>query len=245
MVEATELNKNVDESLISEMMEAGLHYGHTRTKTNPKMKPFIATTRNNVELIDLNQTISALEKVISFLKDKRANSGLVLFVGIQPAARELIESLAKKLEYPYVTNRWLGGTLTNFKIIQKRLDYFKKLRNDKETGALEKYTKKERLRLGQKLEKMSLVFNGLESLTKLPDAVFVVNANLHINAVREARKLGIPVIGIVSTDIDPNVVDFVVPANDNSKSSLAWILNKVEKELSSVAPIVKKSEEKE
>lgn len=245
MVEATELNKNVDESLISEMMEAGLHYGHTRTKTNPKMKPYIAATRNNVELIDLNQTISSLERVINFLKEKRSSGGLMLFVGIQPAARELIEALAKKFEYPYVTNRWLGGTLTNFKIIQKRLDYFKKLRQDKETGALEKYTKKERLRLGQKLEKMGLVFNGLESLTKLPDAVFVVNANLHVNAVREAKKLGIPVIGIVSTDIDPNVVDFVIPANDNSKSSLTWILSRVEKELSAVTPMVKKSEEKE
>lgn len=228
---------------MTEMMGAGIHYGHKKSKTNPKMRPYIAATRNNIEIIDLQATLRAFDEAVGFLKEKKSKNALMLLVATQPAAKEIVERLADKFGYPCVTNRWLGGTLTNFNIIRKRVERFQQLRQDKESGNLDKYTKKERLRFDQTLFKMDFNFRGLERLARLPDAILMVNINIHDTALREALRLKIPVVAIVDTDSDPGAVDYPIPANDNARASIDWILNRIEKELEAVVPVPEKNEE--
>lgn len=235
--EKIESEAGASDALLVEMMQAGIHFGHKKSKTNPKMKPFIFGVRSDIELIDLNATLSALDKAVNFLKEIKAKGGLVLLVATQPAAREIILHLAEKFNYPYVVNRWLGGTLTNFKVIRKRTEYFQQLKKDKEAGTLDKYTKKERLKISENIDKMSIVFSGLEALTRVPDTVITVDINLHDTAVREARRLKIPVVALVHTDADPTLIDYPIPANDNAKSSIDWILKRIESEIENVQAI--------
>lgn len=237
-IEKTAPETGANDALLVEMMQAGIHYGHKKSKTNPKMKPYIFGVRSDIELIDLNATLSALEKAVNFLKEVKAKGGLVLLVATQPAAREIILHLAEKFNYPYVVNRWLGGTMTNFKVIRKRTEYFQQLKKDKESGNLDKYTKKERLKISENIDKMKILFSGLETLTRLPDAVVVVDINLHDTAVREARRSKIPVVALVHTDADPTLIDYPIPANDNAKSSIDWILKRIESEIEKVETIV-------
>lgn len=224
-----------DENLLTEMMQAGIHYGRKKSKTNPKMKPYIFMTRNDIELIDLNFTLTALDKAIEFLKSVKKNGGIILAVATQAAAQNSIKNFIEKFNCPYVIHRWLGGTLTNFKVIRGRLEYFQHLKEDKETGQLDKYTKKERLKISQNLDKMNLVFGGLTNLTSLPSALVTININLHSTAVREAKRLKIPVVAVINTDANPLEIDYPIPANDNAKSSIDWIFNKIIDELGMAA----------
>lgn len=217
----------VDPAILDEMTKAGILYGRKKSKTHPKMRPFIFATRNNIEIIDLPKTLEAVEKAGEFLKETAKNGGLLLVVGTQPAAQELVEEFAKKLAAPYVTKRWLGGTLTNFKTINKRTEYYLKLKSDLESGKLEKYTKKERVVFGKEIGRLTQFFSGLEKLARLPNALIVVNANEHLTAVKEALRLKVPIIAIVSTDTNPELVTYPIPANDNAKMSIAWILEKL------------------
>ncbi|MEK7146952.1 MAG: 30S ribosomal protein S2 [Patescibacteria group bacterium] len=236
-VQETESENGANDSILVEMMQAGVHYGHKKSKTNPKMKPYIFGVRSDIELIDLNATLEALDKAVNFLKEIKAKGGMILLVAVQPAARETILRLAEKFNYPYVINRWLGGTLTNFKVIRKRTEYFQQLKKDKEAGTLDKYTKKERLKISENIDKMKILFSGLEALTRLPDAVVVVDINLHDTAVREVRRLKIPVVALVHTDADPTQINYPIPANDNAKSSIDWILKRIESEIEKVQTI--------
>ncbi len=211
-----------------EMIEAGVFYGRKKNKTNPKMKPFVLTNRAGIEIINLGKTAELLENALGFLKEKVRNNGLVLLVGTQPAAEESIMRLATKFKMPYVTNRWIGGTITNFRIISKRVEYFKKLRSDFATGALEKYTKKERLGLEKEMNRLKEFFGGLENLTKEPDAVLVIDSNMHTTGVLEANRLKIPVIALANVDSNPECLQYLVPGNDNSRRSINWFLEKVE-----------------
>lgn len=224
----------VNPEVVKEMMEAGLWYGRKKNRTHPRMKQFIFTTRNGIEIIDLAKTLVALDAAINFLKEKAAKGEQILFVATQPAAKKKLEEIAKKLNYPFVTNRWLGGTLTNFATISKRVDHFKKLKADQASGEFEKYTKKERLNFGKEIERLKTFFSGVETMNKLPGAVFVVNAKIHSTAVREANKMKIPVVAIISTDIDPDFVAYPIPANDSSPKSIEWILSRLEKALAEV-----------
>ena len=149
-------------------------------------------------------------------------------VATQPAAQGIIEELAKKYNFPYMTERWLGGTLTNFKVIHQRMNYYLDLKKKKEQGELEKYTKKEQLKIGKELNKMEKAFSGLVNLDKLPDLLFVVDSEEHQTAVRETNRLGLPVVAIMSTDCDPASVTYPIPANDHSKTSLEWLLKYLE-----------------
>ena len=216
----------MDPAVLEEMVKAGVLYGRKKSKTHPRMRPFIFATRNNMEIIDLPKTFELLEKAGEFLKEVAAKGGLFMVVGTQPAAQSLVEEFAKKLSLAFVTKRWLGGTLTNFKTLRKRTEYYTKLKSDLEGGRLEKYTKKERTMFAKEVERMDQFFRGMEILNRLPDAVIVVNANEHHTAVREAKKMKIPVVAIVSTDTDPELVSYPVPANDNAQTSIAWILEK-------------------
>lgn len=211
-----------------EMIEAGVFYGRKKSKTNPKMRQYVLTNRSGIEIINLVKTGEMLEKALTFLKEKVRQGGLLLLLGTQPAAEEGILKLAKKFNLPYVTDRWAGGTFTNFKIISKRIEYFKKLRSDLSSGALEKYTKKERLMLEREMGRLRVLFEGLENLSKVPDVLVMIDPNLHTTAVREANRLKIPVIALANVDADPDVINYLVPGNDKARKSINWFLDKVE-----------------
>ncbi|MBI5148030.1 MAG: 30S ribosomal protein S2 [Parcubacteria group bacterium] len=214
--------------ILKEMISAGVLYGHKKSKTHPRMRPFIFATRNGIEFFDLNATLEAMEKAKEAVKNKIKAGATILFVATQAEAKEAVEELAKKFGFPRVVNRWLGGTMTNFKTLSKRIDYMKKLRIDKESGQLEKYTKKERVVLSRELDKLSLIFTGLETMAKIPDMVVIVNVVKHSTALREAKRLKIPVIAVVNSDVNPESVEYPVPGNDVSRSGISWFLRNLE-----------------
>ncbi len=228
VAETASQGPSIDPMVLEEMAKAGVLYGRKKSKTHPRMKPFIFTTRNGIEILDLSKTMQALEKAGNFLKEIAKKEGLILVVGTKPAAQELTENFAKKFSMLFVIKRWLGGTLTNFKTISKRIQYYMNLKSDRATGKLEKYTKKERVEFDKEIERLNGFFVGLERLTRLPDVLVIINANEHITAVREAKRLKIPIVAILSTDTDPELANYPIPANDNSKTSIAWILGKLE-----------------
>ena len=225
-------SENLD--IIKDAMKAGLMYGHRKSKTVPQFKPYIHSTRNGIELIDLSQTLSALDSAVQFMNEKIKNNGLILIVASQPAAREAIENMAKKFNFCFINDRWIGGSLTNFKVISQRIEYFKKVKSDFEKGNFEKYTKKERVVINRNIERMKKMFSGMENMTRLPDLIFVIDPSLkgHTTAVREARRMKIPTVAILDSDDNPDFVNYPIPANDHAKMSIDWIINKISEKLS-------------
>ncbi|KKQ21588.1 30S ribosomal protein S2 [Candidatus Wolfebacteria bacterium RIFCSPLOWO2_01_FULL_38_11] len=219
---------------IKEMMKAGLMYGHKTNRTEPKFKSYISLSRNNIEIIDLSQTLLAINEAAEFLKKIISENKMVLLVATQSAAQEAIEKFAKKFNFPYVKNRWLGGLITNFKVLSTRIEKFKKNQIDMEKGEFDKYTKKERVVINKNIARMRILFGGLENLTKLPDALLIIDSSLknHKTAIREARQLNIPVIGIIDSDDNPEFVDMVIPANDHAKMSIDFIIDKIMEKIS-------------
>ena len=217
-----------DMAFLEEMAKAGILYGRKKSKTHPRMKRYIFGTRNSIEIFDLIQTLSAVEKAQEFLEEVVKKGGLVLLVGTQPAAKALVKNLASKFNFPYVIERWLGGTLTNFKILSQRISYYLKLKADRESGVLEKYTKKERLDFDREIEKLGINFSGLENLKKIPEAVIMVDTNVHETAVREANRLNIPVVALINSDANPDKIKYPIPANSSAKTSIEWIFQKFE-----------------
>ena len=189
------------------MIEAGVFYGHKKSKTNPKMRQFVFGNRGGVDIINLQKTAEMLASALEFIKEKVKNNGLILFVGTEPAAEVPILAVAKEFEMPYVTVRWIGGTITNFKIISKRVEHLKKMRSDLATGALDKYTKKERLEMDKEVHRLEQLMGGLENLLREPDVVVIVNPVLHSAAVREAKRRKIPIVALANMDADPDDID--------------------------------------
>ena len=220
--------KNVSDDILKEMIEAGVWYGRKKNKTHPKMREYIFANRSGIEIIDLQKTMAMFEAAADFLSQVVAKGGHVLFVGTQPSAKTKIEDIAKKFKEPYVVNRWLGGTLTNFETLKKRVDHFKKLKSDQASGALLQYTKKERSDFNKEIDRLSTLFSGVEFMAKLPEAVVLVNAALHETAIREAKKMKIPVVALISTNTNPEEIDYPVAGNDLAPSSIEWFLNKIE-----------------
>ena len=228
-------NKTTDEAvadLYSEerfkgLIEAGVFFGRKRTKTNPRMRPYILATRNEMEIINLQKTLDGLEQAFLFLKEKARSNGTILLVGTQPQAVEGVIKLAQEFNMPFVTVRWLGGLLTNFKILSKRNDYYKKLKADLRTGGLEKYTKKERLGFEREIRRLEELFGGLENYLALPDALLVIDPNIHTTAVREAKRLKIPIVAYVNTDADPDLAEYSVIGNTKSRKSVNWFLEQI------------------
>lgn len=218
----------VDRVLLEEMFKAGVVFGRRSSKTNPRMKQFIEMTRNGIEFFGQNQVTARLEAAGEFLESIAKKNGTVLCVGTTPPARDLVAKFADAFQFPSVTVRWLGGTLTNFPTISKRIQYYLKLKADREAGRLERYTKKEQIQFAKEIEKLTRFFSGLERLTALPQALFIVNVNAHATAVRETKRLGIPVVAIVNSDADPGLVTYPVPGNDVARSSIAWFIAKLE-----------------
>jgi small subunit ribosomal protein S2 len=212
---------------INEMVEAGIYFGHRVSMINPKMKPYTQGCRNNVHIINLEFTIEKLTEALTFIKKLVSEGGLIIFVGTKIQLKKIVEETAKECNFPYVNQRWLGGTFTNFEIIKKRIDYFNDFEKAKEEGGWDKYTKKERVKMQRELENLKVKFDGIKNLERLPDAVFVCDMNKDEIVVKEARARGIKVIGLSDTNIDPNIADYPIPANDDAVSSVSYILNKV------------------
>lgn len=224
----------LNDETVLEMAKVGVIYGHKKSKTHPRMKPFIAGNRQEIELLDPEATLEGLEKAIEFLKEKIKSGGLVLCVGTSAPAKSTVEAFAKKFDFPYVVNRWLGGTLTNSKIITERLRYYENLKVREEKGELQKYTKKEQRQFNELIAKLAKNFVGLAKYSKLPDSLFVVDVKANITAVREARKMKIPIVGIIDTDDDPDLIEYPIFANDHNKGSIEWIVEKISEALRAV-----------
>ncbi|MEA2113598.1 MAG: 30S ribosomal protein S2 [Patescibacteria group bacterium] len=225
--------KTLKEALpsLEEMLSAGVHFGHRTSKRNPKMEPYIFTARNNVHIIDLEKTQKKLKKALEFLQKIKEQKGTIIFVGAKIAAKEITKQSAEECKMPYVTERWIGGAITNFKVIFKRLKYYRDLEKNQETGELKKYTKKEQHDFGVELQKLNRQFGGIKNLTKLPDALLVVDVSKEQLAVKEARVKGIPIVGLCDTNSDPTLIDYPIPANDDAISSLKLILGAIVKVL--------------
>ena len=212
------------------MMDAGVFYGRKKSKTNPKMRPFVLGNRGGIEIINLQKTEELMDSAAAFIKERVRNNGLVLLVGTEPAAEVSVTALAKKLGIPYVTTRWVGGAITNFKIINKRVEHLKQLRTDLASGALvSKYTKKERLDMGKEMERLEILMGGLENMTKEPDLVILIDPILHHTALSEANTKKIPVVALANVDADPDKIAYLVPGNDKAKKSIEWFLERVGK----------------
>lgn len=218
---------------IIEMVEAGVFYGLSKTKTNPKMKHYVLVNRGGIEILNLAKTAEAMEKAEGFIKEAMRQGGMPIIVATQPAASEIVLQMAKKIKVPYVVTRWPGGALTNFGIILKRIEYFMKLRSDLASGAFNQYTKKERVLLEKELNKLRGLFEGLEMMTKLPDFLITIDPVLHHTAVREANRIKIPVVALASVDTDPDKISYLVPGNDNARKSVEWFFDRVEKAIAS------------
>jgi len=218
-----------EESRMKEMLDSNVFYGHVKSRTNPKMRSYIASTKSGVEVIDLLKTSGAVDRAAEAIKEKVRRGGTVLFVGTSSAAKFATKDVASRLMMPYVTQRWLGGTLTNFKTINTRVNHFKKLEEDKATGKLIKYTKKERLNIDIELLKFDRFMRGIEKMDKLPSIVVVADLGENEIVAREARRMKIPVVGFVNTTGNPDLVDYSIPANDRNPKSVALILAYLEK----------------
>ncbi len=201
---------------MKQLLESGVHFGHQTRRWNPKMKRFIHGDRGGIYLIDLNQTLGGIEKSYVYVRDLVADGGTVLFVGTKKQAQDSIESYAEKSGMPFVNERWLGGMLTNFETISKRVAKMKNLQRERDGGDFDLMPKKEALLKSRELAKLERNLLGIANLERLPDAVFILDTNKEGIAVTEANKLGIPVVAVVDTNCDPDVIDFVIPGNDDA-----------------------------
>lgn len=206
-----------------QLLEAGMHFGHQTSRWNPKMRPYIFTERNGIHIIDLRQTLEQVEKAYALVRDAVADGGTVLFVGTKKQAQGAVEEAANKAGMPYVNNRWLGGMLTNFQTIHKRILYMLELEQMESSGEMESLPKKERLRLRRELEKLHTVLGGVRDMKRPPDAVFVIDVLTEHIAVLEAKRLAIPLIAIVDTNCNPDSVDIVIPGNDDAIRTILLI----------------------
>jgi small subunit ribosomal protein S2 len=198
------------------LLETGVHFGHRTRKWNPKMKQYIFTERNGIHIIDLQQTLEALEESYTLIRDIVTNGGTVLFVGTKRQAQETIELEAKRCGMPYVNLRWLGGTLTNWQTIRSRIDELENLERRRDEGEFELLTKKEALSMDRKIDKLESRLGGIREMRSLPEALFVVDVQQEETAIHEANLLKIPVVALVDTNCDPSVIDYVIPSNDDA-----------------------------
>ncbi len=209
------------------LLDAGVHFGHQTKRWNPKMRPFIYGARNGIHIIDLDQTVRLFKRAHDYIVDAVSRGGHVLFVGTKRQAQDIVIDEAKRCGMYFVTNRWLGGTLTNFRTIKQGLDRLRSLERYKEDGTYEQMLKKEVSKLEKERERLEKYLGGLKGMGSLPSAVFVIDPHQESIGVSEARKLGVPVIAITDTNCDPDLVDFVIPGNDDAIRSIKLITARV------------------
>ena len=208
---------------MKQLLEAGVHFGHQTRRWNPKMAPYIYTERNGIYIIDLQKTVKKLEEAYAFVRDLSANGGNVLFVGTKKQAQDAIKEEATRCGGYYVNARWLGGMLTNFRTIRKRIDRMAQLQNMKDNGTFELLPKKEVAKLELEMEKLDKYLGGVKNMKTLPKAMFIVDPHKERIAVAEARKLNIPIVAIVDTNCDPDEIDYVIPGNDDAIRAIRLI----------------------
>lgn len=212
---------------MKQLLEAGVHFGHQTRRWNPKMKPYIFTERNGIYIIDLQKTVKMMEDAYAFVRDVVADGGTVLFVGTKKQAQNTIREEAERCGMFYVNVRWLGGMLTNFQTIRKRVQRLQEIEDMEADGSLELRLKKEVLQILKEKEKLEKFLGGVREMTELPDAVFVVDPRKERIAVQEARKLNIPIVAIVDTNCDPDEVDYIIPGNDDAIRAIKLICGKI------------------
>jgi small subunit ribosomal protein S2 len=212
---------------MKQLLEAGVHFGHQTRRWNPKMRPFIYGERNGIHILDLRQTVTQVAEAQAFARDLAADGGSVLFVGTKKQAQIAVAAAAQRAGQPFVNFRWLGGMLTNFRTIQKRVFYMRELRRLEDTGEMNGLPKKERLQLRRELSKLEGNLGGMVDMQKLPDAIFVVDVNTEATAIKEAERLGIPIIALVDSNSDPDAIDYVIPGNDDAIRAADLIANAI------------------
>jgi small subunit ribosomal protein S2 len=232
MIQKNDTTKDKEEERVlsqteKSMMEAGVHLGHQTSKLHPRMNKFVVGIRNTVHIIDLEATQARLEAALAFISQTVKNRGVVLLVGTKLPFQKMVQEISQACSMPYVVERWLGGTFTNFNVIKKRIDYFKELKKQKESGAFEKYTKKEQAVKGKELADLERKIGGLVTLEKIPEAVFICDLIKDKACFRESRIKGVRVVALVDTNVDPLIVDYPIPANDDAISSVKYMLEKV------------------
>jgi len=227
-------NKKSVKLSLQNMLKAGMHFGQKKSRWNPKMKEYIFGVRNGVHIIDLEKSLKLFEKALNYIEDISKKNGSILIVGTKNQAKRIVKQIADQMEMPYVNNRWLGGTFTNFNFIKNRIKFLINNREALEQGRLKDTTKLERNKLQKKLTRIDERMGGLVRMTRLPDAILVLDINKDIDAVKEARKSGVKVIGLLDTNSDPDLVDYAIPANDDAVSSLTYVLNVVADRFSKV-----------
>lgn len=216
-----------NQTAIEALFKAGAHYGYSKTRRHPSTAKFVYTTKNKVDIIDIEQTALQLEAASDFVKELSSKGKTVLFVGVKPEAKEAAKAGAEKVGQPYIVERWVGGVLTNWPEIKKRIARLTDLKAKKEAGELDKYTKKERLLIDEEIAKMHKLFSGLVEMKGKPDAVFVIDPKREHIAVTEAHKLGVPVIALANTDTNIKGIQYPIVANDGSVSSISYIVDTI------------------
>jgi small subunit ribosomal protein S2 len=209
------------------LLEAGVHFGHQTRRWNPKMKPFIFTERNGIHIIDLQQTVKRLEDAMTYVRELSSNGGTILFVGTKKQAQETIEEESRRCEMPYVNRRWLGGTLTNFQTILSRIRRLEELEQRKQMGEFDRLPKKEASRLDDELERLTRLLGGMRGRYRLPDAIFIVDPHREQIAIAEAARTEIPIVAMVDTNCNPEVIDYPIPANDDAIRAIRLLTSKV------------------
>ena len=219
----------IEEGVITmkQLLEAGVHFGHQSSQWNPAMKEYIYGSRNGIHIIDLQKTLKSFLKAYDFVKDLVSSGGEILFVGTKKQAQEIIGQEALKCDMPFVNSRWLGGTLTNFNTIRSRVDYLIQLKKLKDDGEMENLPKKEQITLNREMEKLEYLLNGILNMKKMPSALFVVDTRKEDIAIKEAKKIGIPIVGIVDTNSDPADADYVIPSNDDAIRAVKLCVEKI------------------
>ena len=208
---------------MKQLLEAGVHFGHETKRWNPKMKRYIFAERNGIFIIDLQKTLVESEKAFNFLRDLAGRGGTILFVGTKKQAQEILAAEAKRCGMPYINERWLGGLLTNFRTIRTRVDRLKELEKSFEDESILRFGKKEQIDLGKELQRLQRYLGGIRDMTRHPDALFIIDPTKEAIAVKEANKLGIPAVALADTDSDPDVLDFIVPGNDDAIRSIQLV----------------------
>ncbi|EAX48636.1 ribosomal protein S2 [Thermosinus carboxydivorans Nor1] len=212
---------------MKQLLEAGVHFGHQTRRWNPKMAPYIFTERNGIYIIDLQKTVKKVEEAYNFIRDVAAQGQSILFVGTKKQAQEAVKEEATRCDMFYVNERWLGGMLTNFQTIQKRINRLRELEDMEEKGVFDVLPKKEVMALRHEMERLQKFLGGIKNMNKLPGALFIIDPRKERIAVAEARKLGIPIVAIVDTNCDPDEVDYVIPGNDDAIRAVKLLTSKM------------------
>ncbi len=227
---AEEKNQKTLENLdLTILLEKGAHFGHQKAKRHPKMKPYIFMQKDKVCIINLEETKKSLNKALAFLQNLAKKGKTILFVGTKRQAKQVVKNAAVKMNMPYVVERWVGGTLTNFKVVRKAVEKLLQLEKKKTSPDWGKYTKKERLEMEREIKRLEKMIGGIKKMEKLPEAIFLVSAAYEKTSLREAKDMKIPIVALVDTDADPSGIDYVIPCNDDAVGVIDFVLDLVTK----------------